>query len=198
MGKTAKYLLLAFIFMSCDSAIEPPASSNDYFPLTVGSSWTYQGDLYNLQDKTFSFSCIDTQYFEKSVRVLLDRSVSAGMRYYKSGDTIFMLWSNDGSTTPFYVPYLVPKIDAKWSTEFSGGLWSTTKVTSTVQSTNDTLTVLGAKYSDVMKVSLESIYTVLDKIDTVVGVHYFSKGVGLIESTNSPYSNLKIVGYSIR
>lgn len=51
--KCKKWLLLIFIivFISCDKNPVTPESSNDYFPIQVGNSWTFEKTYYDTVQK---------------------------------------------------------------------------------------------------------------------------------------------------
>ncbi|HYF03095.1 MAG TPA: hypothetical protein VEC36_06955 [Patescibacteria group bacterium] len=208
MKKILLIILCTVFINSCtDNSVGPTPTGNGYFPLTLGSSWTYENSHSELLngEVTISYSSIiGEELFEDGNSFMIKQgvipndydTVKLNQFYRRSNDTVyygFFLYRNDIQ--------LIERYGATWSTTYAA-LPNPYTLTFTVTGKGLHHSVNGVNYTDVLRVRVLSS-SVNYKGDTLraEGIQYFAKNIGLIESiswNDRVTSKSRLKNYSIK
>ncbi|HYF03096.1 MAG TPA: hypothetical protein VEC36_06960 [Patescibacteria group bacterium] len=200
MKKLLKPAILAGMLLlgSCDdeTATNPtPQNAVNYFPLTYGSTWTYELTTDGVSSTTKDSITGDTLINGRSYVNIL--SYTAGTTpysytesYRKNGDTIFIRHENTDLIT------LIGRSGSMWRETITADNYEN-KTTYSVVHSGVTHTVEGTTYSDAIHVKKIQVITTTGVRDTLRSDIYFAKNVGLIEQV-LPSGTLRLKNYTVK
>ncbi len=189
-----KYQLLLFIcllfLVSCKSGTEPGPNYN-FFPLTVGSFWDYNGDAKYTQTVIGDTNVAGNTY------AIVQQSNNDSIYYYrKDGNTIYIL-QRDTLNIMRDCKYVdpVPGASGGYATLTKG---RTTLVTYTNLRQNFTDTVHGMIFPNVLleHIRYEILFPGTNSLVSEAD-YYFADGVGLIDEVGS-FSTEELINFKIK
>lgn len=195
----------SFLFSSCkkDDDEESPTEQGSYFPLTTGSTWTYQDEanqtyVQTLTNQTksvggFSWNVmsIEPNFIDEDILVRIDPSTQKV--YYGNDFT-----DGGGVLLVIAIADLDAKVGDTWTDTFEDDGF-TLEYKMTLLEKDAKKTINGKSYDNVMSVKVdESFRPFVDGVTTDKSTWYFAKGIGVIaiEYEDGDYSRL--IDYSIK
>ncbi|MES2766740.1 MAG: hypothetical protein V4642_12770 [Bacteroidota bacterium] len=195
---SAVLLVVAVGFTGCEEEVTAPTptpAASNYFPMTQGSSWTYDltvgfpTDTVYTETKTITGDT--TVNGKKYVRVLSTDEESTPEYFRRSNDTVFTLNENGNDEI-----VAIERKGASWTKTYVEEGESMTIVFNTVDK-GISRTVSGKPYSDVLHVKGVGEVNIGGQTTSMEFNGYLAKGVGPIEE-NTPISSAKLKTYSIK
>jgi hypothetical protein len=199
-------LLLVCAAFGCKSSTEPQPSYN-YFPLTIGSSWNYLGDVTNTKtivgDTTVGGKVYSIIQQDKiNPMNILNDYLTFRNYFRKEGNIIYILKPDTLGQMKDFI-YVSPSVGTSGSyytitTRGSGEklitqvVYSNTKVIS-IDSVN------GKPYSNVLvQHNRTEIFQPRTSSIVFEGDYYFADGVGLIDQIVAPSETEELINYTIK
>lgn len=193
-----------FLFSSCsEDEEENPMEEESYFPLTVGSTWTYQNsngenEVNTLTDRTknvggFTWNIITLEPNTADEELLVRIDAATQKVYYGYDFT-----DNEGVLFVTAVADLDAEVGDSWTDTFEDDGASLT-YTMTLQEKDVKKTLNGKNYDNLMTVRVEGRFTpIVDGLTINNSTWYFARGIGIVavEYEDGAYSRL--IDYSIK
>ncbi len=203
----------ALCFTSCKKGSDKPSgsSSDSYFPVTSGSSWTYK-DVVNGTSGT------------ENIKMTGATSVINGKTFYTITNTTNL--SNKGSSTGYIYSAnhsyamrasnggLIVEVQLGDDSKAVGDSWTTiptdagtinglaARTVNTIKEKDITKVVNGKTFTDVIHTQVDVQYDMGGFTSVMVYDIYLAKGVGMIEmdtqSGGSPYEIQTITDYTVK
>ncbi len=188
----------AALIGSCtdDNSVTPTPISDIYFPLSTGSTWTYEisggGKATRSKDSVTGTNIANgIQYHDIFITISNPANpYSYTESYRKSNDTLYLL---NGKTDNIV---LIAKNNAVWTSSASNDTFSQND-TSTVVESGISHTVNGTAYNNVFHVRQVRTVLLQGKATVTEFNIYYAKNIGLIEQIN-PGSTVRLTSYSIK
>jgi hypothetical protein len=182
-------------FTGCEEETTSPntPAATNYFPMTQGSSWTYEVTSMfsdSAQTETKTITGDTTVNGKKYVRINSTEEESTSEFMRRSNDTIFAL--NDGTDDIV----AIERKGATWSKTYTEDGVSST-VTFTTKDKGISRTLSGKTYSDVLHVQGAGSVIIGNQTMEMEFNGYLAKGVGPIEES-TPISVAKLKTYTIK
>jgi hypothetical protein len=195
-------LLVVGTLASCSSTTTGPnntidpaqtpnqATSDTYYPLTEGSTWTYTGVQNYTQTATG-----DSTIGGKSWKRLIN--TAGGVAYARWVGNLLKGINISPAVNTDEIAALDITPGAQWTFDItSTGIPTHYVFTDSLQ--GQSITVLGKKYDDVIVVHLVYGFSFGGITQSLEGSYYYAKNVGLVEADLGPAGSIMLQSYSIK
>lgn len=171
----------------------PSSTDKTYYPLTQGSTWTYETATFLGSGTSTETIKGDTVINGKKYVKIVDAEDAEDIDYARrSNDTLFSL--NEDMETETIMA--IERVGASWTIqENEDGNTSTSTFTVTEKGVNRS--VLNKTYSDVLHIHTVGYMTIEGESDTLTADTYLAKGVGMIENS-SMLGTIRLKSYNIK
>jgi len=189
----AAFTVISAAFTGCEESdpTAPGAGNNTYFPLSNGSSWTYEAEsFFGTVEETVTIQGDTTINGRKYIRAVHSGEEGEIEYMRRSNDTVFAY--EDGIERI----RVIERQGASWSESFEEEEVSGT-MTYTVKSKGGNRTVLNRQYSNILHVEATGSMEINGEVEEIEFNGYLAKGIGLIEES-SPLAVSKLKSYTIK
>jgi hypothetical protein len=177
-------IFIALIFSSCNNQTTNPVDPNSkesYYPVSIGSTWHYEG-FDDLGNTSFDIKVIkDTTINGKKYSVFQKSKSGQYVSYAREENHITYELVKDASQNFLEVKTIDPNLseESTWTYDFSQGNSNFTSIR-TLKKTNQQIELDTKEiYNDVIIITLD-IYNKGSNTKLISYQYYFAKGIGLI------------------
>jgi hypothetical protein len=179
---------------SSNNPVSPDSTSSDsYFPVSKGSTWTYAGSV----NYTYTAGNDTTVNGKQYTTLVSSLSTATGM-YRRDGNSYY---SYDPSTSTETLFLKDGDVNSTWSFDNSASNGTQNHHEYTIVEKGIKHTVNGKEYSNVLHVhSVDSFQNPItgDPIVFAEGHYYYAKGIGLIQTDLGTLGVVNLISYSIK
>ena len=191
--RTGVFIVVCVIlsFVACKSGTEPGPSYN-FYPLSIGSHWSYKGDV------SYTLTVIGDTLVNAKHYAVIEKSTDKTVSFLRrDGNSIYTLHPNLSNLLQEYL-YVEGRSGAKGSYSYlTKGI--VTNVTYSVDRFGIRDTVNGVNYPSVIVEHIRSVIQYKDTSFSITeGDYYFADGVGLINKLVSGDATVELLSYEIK